>query len=102
LLCELGDGQFLDYLNLLRKLETMGVNVDFYTGSREKLTDMRRELTLQSLMPPSAACVIALAGKQFSDLAVTAAKRLKSSAFDRRLFLRHGIDYFGLFNRPTF
>lgn len=53
-------------------------------------------------MPPSAACVMALAGKQFSDLAVTAAKRLKSSAVDRRLFVRHGIDYFGLFNGPTF
>tara|TARA_R110002003_G_C700694_1_gene25459 strand:+ start:508 stop:1260 length:753 start_codon:yes stop_codon:yes gene_type:complete len=45
---------------------------------------------------------MALAGKQFSDLAVTAAKRLKSSAVDRRLFVRHGIDYFGLFNGPTF
>lgn len=29
LLCELGDGQLLDYLNLLRNLETMGVHVDF-------------------------------------------------------------------------
>jgi hypothetical protein len=102
LLCELGDGQLLDYVKILRNLETMGINVDFYTGSREKLTDMRRELTLQSLMPPSAACVIALAGKQFSDLALTVAKRLKSSAVDCRLFARHGIDHFGLLNSPTF
>jgi hypothetical protein len=90
------------FLKTLSTLTHMGIKVVFYAGSDERLVDMWQELTLLCLLRPEEVGLVALARRQFSDLDMQAISRRRCSRLAQRIFTRHVLTYFPLFNSTSF
>ncbi|KAF1915912.1 hypothetical protein BDU57DRAFT_495994 [Ampelomyces quisqualis] len=90
------------YFGLLEALRRMGLSVTFYATEDEKPVNMQFELAQLLLMVPSAAAIIALAGRQYSEINTAALERRESSRAEHKLFMKHALSHFELFDRPTF
>jgi hypothetical protein len=86
----------------LTKLEGMGIAVKFYTDHGKKPIDMKQELTMMSYLKPEGLGLISLAGRQFSELNLAAILQRQYSRLAQRMFTRHALAHFDLFNSPTF
>jgi hypothetical protein len=91
-----------DLLSILSQVEHMGIGVNVYTGKHEQLIDIRAELARLQHLSDCDMAIVASAGKQFSDLDLDVAKRRGKSPRERRLFHRHGVTHFDLFNSLNF
>jgi hypothetical protein len=89
------------FLETLAMLTRMGIKVVFY-GGNEKPVDMRQELTILNSLRSEEVSLVALARRQFSDLDMQAISRRRSSRLAKRIFMRHTLTYFALFNSSTF
>jgi hypothetical protein len=87
---------------ILTVLEHQGIAVTFYTGKDCKLIDMRQELYHLAALMPCEASIVAQGGRQFSEVKIHAIKRRRGSSLEHRLFLRHALTHFDLFNSPSF
>jgi hypothetical protein len=92
----------LNLVEILSGLEDMGIKVTFYTGADEKFVDMRQELTIFYALRPEEVGLVSLAQRQFSELEMQAISRRRSSRSARRIFIRHALTHFNLFNSSTF
>jgi hypothetical protein len=86
----------------LTKLEDMGIVVKFYTDHGKKLIDMKQELTMMECLTPEGVGLISLAGRQFSDLNLAAILQRQYSRLAQRMFMRHALAHFDLFNSSSF
>jgi hypothetical protein len=92
----------LHLLAIVRAAERRGTKVSFYSGENMKLIDMPQELTSMFTMGSAEAAMVALAGRQFSEVKKIAIARRPSSSLEHRLVMRHAITHFDLFNSETF
>jgi hypothetical protein len=85
---------------VLAEAQKQGIQIQFHKD--DTIVPMRTELALYLALTDDEAAVVALAGRQFSEVRGTAIHRRKQSPLEHQLFMRHGVTYFDLYNSRTF
>ncbi|KAF1943840.1 hypothetical protein EJ02DRAFT_399525 [Clathrospora elynae] len=100
--CDATDKGRLNYICLLSELHRKGVKVSFYTGPKEMVVDMRKELEAISVLSPFEVWQFVISGIPFTELNAEASRNRRVLSVGSRLFLRHAKHHLKLFNSPTF
>jgi hypothetical protein len=101
-LCHQAEHEPLDCFEILSVLKAMGVAVSFYAGNNEKIVDMRRELEVMTVLSFEEVLMAAVIRRQFSEFSEHAIYRRRASRVEHRLFMKHAVAHFHLFNSSTF
>jgi hypothetical protein len=99
--CDSTDEGRLNYLRVLSDLRRKGTKVIFYTGRKEEVLDMSKELASLSALSPFEAWHFSVSRMPFSALNPVASEKRRISETASRLFLRHAGNHLSLFNSST-
>jgi hypothetical protein len=96
--CDSTDEGRLNYLRVLSDLRRKGTKVVFYTGRKQEVLEMSRELVSLSALSPFEAWRFSVSRMPFSALNPVASEKRRISETASRLFLRHAENHLSLFN----
>jgi hypothetical protein len=103
-LCRQARYPMRDYIEILSKVEDMGIQVSFFSGKDEKFVDMRQELANMHSLVDTEVNMLSAAHRQFSALNELAVQRRNSSesCLEHKMFIQYAASHFDLLNSPTF